>query len=226
MTKTENTIPARLLLVGATGVVGQHVLQQALSDARVGRVVALTRRPLPAHPKLDNHVVDFAQWSSDAPWWKVDAVICTLGTTIKLAGSQAAFARVDRDLPVEVARLARSAGATRFVLNSSVGASPDASFYLRTKAEAEAQIRAVDFPGYTIVRPSLIDADRAESRPGERFAIWIARALRPLIPARYRAVRPEQIARALLEAALSGGAGESIIESEQIDRPSPVNAGV
>ena len=208
--------PLELLLVGATGVVGRHVLSAALDDARVGRVTAPTRRPLAAHAKLRNPVVDFSQLDEDAAWWQVDAVICTLGTTIKVARSQAAFAAVDRDLPIRVARLARQQGATRFALNSSLGASHKGNFYLRTKAEAEDGIRELGFPYYTIVRPSLIDALRAQSRPGERIGIVIARVLKPLIPRPYRAVKPEWIARALIEGVLAQTPGERIIESEQL----------
>ncbi len=76
----------RLLLVGASGAVGREVLAAALADPRIRQVVAPTRRPLPAHPRLLNPVVDFAALPADAPWWQVDAVICTLGTTIKTAG--------------------------------------------------------------------------------------------------------------------------------------------
>ena len=91
-----------LLLVGATGAVGQAVLRQALAEKRITRIVAPTRRPLEAgfvgNPRLLNPVIDFARLPEEAAWWKVDAVVCTLGTTIKVAGSQAAFAAVDRDL--------------------------------------------------------------------------------------------------------------------------------
>src|SRR4051794_3343478 len=96
----------RLLLVGGSGAVGEQVLRLALTDQRIGQVIAPTRRPLPPHPKLDNPVVDFAHLPAAAPWWQVHAVICTLGTTIKTAGSQQAFAAIDRDLPVLAARLA------------------------------------------------------------------------------------------------------------------------
>ena len=82
-----------LMLVGATGLVGGAVLAQAQSDARVSRIVALTRRQLPPHPKLENPLVDFEHLPADAAWWAVDAVICTLGTTIRKAGSQEAFRR-------------------------------------------------------------------------------------------------------------------------------------
>ena len=204
------------MLVGATGVVGREVLAAALEDSRFSRVVAPTRRPLDGHARLLNPVVDFSQLPEDAPWWKVDAVICTLGTTIKVAGSQAAFAAVDRDLPIQIARLAKQAGATRFALNSALGASQSGNFYLRTKAEAENGIRAIGFPYYTIVRPSLIDAKRKQSRPGEFAGIIAARILKPLIPRRYRAVKPDRIAHALIEGTLGETPGERIIESEQL----------
>lgn len=211
----------RLLLVGATGAVGRAVLTQALADPRVAEVVALTRRPLAAATKLTNVVVDFDNLPAHAPWWKVDAVVCTLGTTRRAAGSNEKFAVVDRDLPLRIAQLARAAGATRFALNSSLGAdAASGNFYLRTKGEAEDAIRQLGYPGYTIVRPSLIDADRAEGRPGEHLALVFARTLNPLIPRRWKAVKPDAIAHALLDAALAPAPLSRVIESEGLHPPS------
>ena len=206
----------RLLIVGSTGAVGQEALRLALADERIQRVIAPTRRPLPAHPKLRNPVVDFSALTGDESWWSVEAVICTLGTTIKIAGSQSAFAAVDRDLPILVARLAQGAGATRFALNSSLGANPSGNLYLRTKAEAERGIRDLRYSSLTIVRPSLIDAHRTESRIGEQVGLLVAGLLRPLIPRRYRPVKAESIATTLLEGVLRPSSGEQIIESEQL----------
>lgn len=217
----ESTGNLRLLLVGAGGEVGRVVLAQALADARVAAVVALTRRPLPAAAKLKNVVVDFDKMPEEAPWWAVDAVVCTLGTTLRAAGSKERFAAVDRDLPLRIARLARAAGASRFALNSSLGADArSGNFYLRTKGEAEEAIRRIGYSAYTIVRPSLIDADRTESRPGEHLSLIFARALRPLIPGRWRAVTPAAIAHALLEAALSSKPVSRVIESDELQPPS------
>ena len=209
-----------LLLVGATGAVGQAVLRQALSEERITRIVAPTRRPLQAAvaggERLLNPVIDFTRLPEEAPWWKVDAVVCTLGTTIRVAGSQAAFAAIDRDLPIAVGRLARAAGATRYALNSSLGASARGNFYLRTKAEAEQGIIDLGFASTTIVRPSLIDAERNEARPGEQAGLLIARLLRPLLPRRYRAVRPQAIAAALLRGVVEGRPGVTIVESDAL----------
>lgn len=208
--------PIRLLLVGATGAVGREVLAAALAHPGIAAVVAPTRRPLPAAAKLQNPVVDFTHLPEDAEWWSVDAVICALGSTIKQAGSQAAFAFVDRDLPVRVGMLAHAAGASCYALNSALGASPRGNFYLRTKAEAEAAIRAIGYRSYTIVRPSLIEAEREQTRRGEVAGVAIARVLGPLIPRRYRPVPAGRIAQALLAAALEAPAGEHVIESERL----------
>jgi uncharacterized protein YbjT (DUF2867 family) len=213
---TTPTTPLRLLLLGATGAVGREVLAAALADPRVAQLIAPTRRPLPPHPKLLNPVIDSAALPADAPWWQVDAVICALGSTIKIAGSQAAFAAVDRDLPIEVGRLARAAGASRYALTSALGSSPRGNFYLRTKAEAEAGIRALGYPVYTVVRPSLIEAEREQKRPGEQIGLRVARVLGPLIPRRYRPVPAARIAQALLAGVLRVQPGEQVVESEAL----------
>jgi len=208
----------KLMVVGASGLVGQQVLRQALANPAVSRLIAPTRKPLAAAAKLDNPIVDFERLPADAPWWNVDAVICTLGTTMAQAGSEAAFRRVDHDYPLAVARLARSAGASAFVLNSALGAAADSRvFYNRVKGEVEAAIMALGYPSLTLVRPSLLDGGpRPDSRPGERLGLFFAKMLRPLIPARYRAVATDAVARALLAAALAQAPGVQVIESERI----------
>ena len=215
----------RLLILGATGAVGREVLRLALQHPQVQQVLAPTRRPLPAHPKLVNPITDFARpeealaegaLAGGALAGGVDAVVCALGTTIRLAGSQAAFAAVDRDLPIALGRAALRLGARSLALNSSLGASASGNFYLRTKHQAEEGLRQLGFASYTVVRPSLIDAQRSESRPGERVGLWVSRLLGPLIPRRYRPVAASAIARTLLQAALDAEPGQHTIESEQI----------
>lgn len=206
-----------LLLVGATGLVGQSVLAQALADPRLTRLIAPTRRPLAPHPKLVNPLVDFDALPADAPWWAVDGVLCTLGTTIKKAGSPAAFRRVDHDYPLAVATLARRHAAPSFALVSSVGAdAASRTLYLRTKGEIERALTAAGFPSLTILRPSVIGGERAERRPLEAFALRLFAALPFLLPRRYRIVPAARIARALLAATLASPPGTHIIESEAI----------
>lgn len=207
-----------LLLLGASGLVGQQVLQLALQHAGIDHIVAPTRRPLPAHPKLCNPDVDYEKLPCDAPWWQADAVICTLGTTLKLAGSPAAFRRVDHDYVLTAARLAAAAGSRVFVFVSSLGASAQArSFYLRVKGETERDLQACGFGSLTLVRPSLLDGGpRPDQRPAEAFALLLARLLRPIVPARYRPVRTQGLATVLLQAAMEAGPGIAVLESERL----------
>jgi uncharacterized protein YbjT (DUF2867 family) len=207
----------RILLVGATGLVGRHVLAKALADSRIDSVVAPTRRELPAHTKLTNPLVDFAALPADADWWPADAAICTLGTTRAAAGSDEAFRAVDYDYPLAVARIALRHGAQCFALNSSLGADARSRLlYPRTKGEVERDLQALDFPSLTIVRRGLIGGDRDEFRAGERVASVVLGVLGPLLPPRYRISPANKIADALIEAAITGAPGLHFIESDRL----------
>lgn len=207
----------RLILAGATGLVGRHVLARALAEPRVDRVVAPTRRPLPAHPKLDAPMVDFDALPGEADWWHADAVICALGTTMKTAGSRAAFRRVDHDYPLAFARLAQRHGTPTYVLNSAMGADARSRvFYNRVKGELETELRALGFASLTLVRPGLIGGDRDERRLGETLATHVLRTLHPLLPAKWRINAAERIADALLAAALDAPAGVHVIGSDAL----------
>ncbi len=206
----------KLLILGATGAVGRLVLLAALKSNKISEVVAPTRKPLAKDSKLQNPVVDFEKLDHSASWWQVDAVICALGTTLKIAGSEEAFAKIDRDLPVQAGQITHATGAKSYALNSSLGTSLTGNFYLKTKAQAEVGLQALGFPSLTIVRPSLIDTERSDSRPGEKIGLMFAKTFKPLIPKKYRAVPAENIAQALLNAVLASKLGVHIIESDQL----------
>ncbi len=207
----------RLMLVGSTGLVGQSALRQALAHPQVEQVIAPTRRPLPPHTKLINPVVDFDALPPDAHWWAVDAVVCTLGTTIKKSGSQAAFRRVDHDLPLQVAQIALKHGAKAYALNSALGADAASRvFYSRTKGELERDLQTLGYPSLTFVRPGLIGGERQEARLGEQIGVAVSQWLRPLLPARYRVVPAERIAHHLLQAVLTAEPGVRVVMSEDI----------
>ncbi|HSD16251.1 MAG TPA: NAD-dependent dehydratase [Thermomonas sp.] len=206
----------KVLHVGATGLVGRLVLARLLQSPRIECVVAPTRRALEAaHPRLQNPVVDFEALPEDADGWAVDAVVCTLGTTIGDAGSRAAFRRVDHDYPLQVAALARRHGANTYALNSAMGANARSSiFYNRVKGELEEALGALDYPSLVLVRPGLIDGERERPRMGEGLALAASRLLRPLLPTRWRPSRAERIADALVQAVLNPPAGRTIVEAE------------
>ena len=194
----------RILLLGASGLVGGAVLDQALQHREVECVVAPTRRPLPTHARLSNPQVDFDDLPAQAAWWKVDAVICTLGTTIRAAGSQTVFRKVDHDYPLASARLAHRHGARTYVLTSASGANPASRlFYSRTKGEVEQELAQVGFDSLTLVRPGLLGGERAQRRPLEYASMKLLGAVEAALPMRYRVVPASQVASNLLQAALS-----------------------
>jgi len=195
------------LLAGATGAVGSALLALLLADARYGEVKVLVRKPLErTHPKLVQLTLVEAGPAKLGHALAADDVFCCLGTTQKKAGSKAAFERVDYHLVLDVARAARSSGARQFLVVSSVGASLKArSFYLRVKARMEQAVLDLGFDGTHILRPSLLIAERSESRPGE----WLGQKLAPLINplltgglAKYRSIAAGDVALALLTLAL------------------------
>ena len=208
----------RILHAGATGLVGRHVLSLLLSDPRVDEVVAPTRRELPLpHPRLLNPVVDFDALPADAHWWQVDAVTCSLGTTIRQAGSQDAFRKVDHDYPLAIARHAHRHGARGFALTSAMGADAHSRiFYNRVKGELEAALRDVGFESLTFVRPGLIGGDRDEFRFGERLASGALRLAGPLLPRRYRVNPATTIAAALVQAVTEVRPGLHVVGSDTL----------
>ena len=207
----------RLLLLGATGLVGRHVLAQALADPRIDGVTAPVRRALPAQAKLVAPVVDFEALPEDAPWWGADAVICALGTTMRIAGSQEAFRRVDHDYPLIAAQLAHRHGTQTHVLNSAMGADRGSRFfYNRVKGELEHDLAQIGFRSLTCVRPGLIEGEREEFRTGERIGLTALRVFGGLLPRRMRSNPAERIAFRLLEAAIDAPAGVHVVASDRM----------
>lgn len=206
--------PQHILIAGATGLTGEHLLDRLLSEPTVSRVLAPTRRPLAAHPHLENPVGDLATLLPTLSG-EVDTAFCCLGTTIKQAGSQEAFRAVDHDLVLEFARRARELGARHLVVISALGANPQSSvFYNRVKGETEEALKAMGWPQLTIARPSLLLGTRHDFRLGERLAAPLLRWL----PGKYRGIDACALARALWRLALEEQNGIRVIESSDLRR--------
>jgi uncharacterized protein YbjT (DUF2867 family) len=201
------------LLAGATGLVGRECLRLLAADEGVAEVRALVRRALPADsvgPRVRECRADFDRLHEHPQWFQVDKVFCALGTTIRQAGSQEAFRRVDYEYPLAIAKAARGCGASHFLLVSALGASSRSRvFYNRVKGELEEAVQALGYPSVTIVRPSLLLGDRGEWRFGEELAKrvgWLA-------PPRWRPVHASQVAKALVAAAHRNVPGVQILEN-------------
>lgn len=200
------------LVAGGSGLVGRHLIQ-ALGDApEYARVYALSRRPLEFDaPKLANRIVPFERMETELKGVTAHDAFCCLGTTLKQAGSEAAFRKVDHDYVVSFARAAKAAGAQRFVLVSAVGADVGSKhFYLRVKAETERDVAAVGFTSLDVLQPSLLLGLRREARPLELLAMVFMPLATPFLQGKYadyRAISGSDLARAMYGAARSGRKG-------------------
>ncbi|MDN3575580.1 oxidoreductase [Chitinimonas viridis] len=201
------------LIAGATGLIGRHLAKLLAHDPTYGQVHALVRRPTGlTEGKLVEMLVDYEQLDAiTLP--RIDTVFCALGTTIKTAGTQAAFRRVDLDYVLAIARLARERGAQHCLVVSSLGANAGSRvFYNRVKGEMEAGLQALGYPRLSLFRPSVLIGERPEFRLGEK----IAASLGGLLPSRLKPIAGADVALAMHACAKQLGTGVRIIESAEI----------
>ncbi len=206
------------LLAGATGLIGSQLLPLLLASERYSKVIVVGRRALHlTHPKLTQVVTDLDKLHDVRLQLIADDVFCCLGTTMRQAGSQEAFRRVDFQYVVTLAELTAGHFASQFMVVSSLGADAEARvYYSRVKGEMEAAVRQVPFRAIHIFRPSLLLGPRAQPRLGERLAAGALRLLRPLLRGpllRYRPVLAAAVAVAMLRAAEEDGGGVRVHES-------------
>lgn len=204
--------PKIVLLAGATGLVGKLALEALLESPETGRVFAITRRPLGReHPRLANRIVQFENIETQLKGIACQVAVCCLGTTIRQAGSQAAFRQVDVDHVLAFARTAKAAQAQRFVVVSSAAADPQSkNFYLRTKGEMEAALANVGFTSLDILQPGLLLGLRAQMRPLELGAMLVMPLVNPFLRGQreaLRAISAKTVAAATVGAMRSGRRG-------------------
>ena len=213
-------MPGAAVIAGATGLVGAACLERLLDSGSFERVIALVRRPTGReHALYEERVLDFhALDGVDIP--AGSDIFCALGTTIRAAGSQEAFRRVDHDYPLALARRAAACGARQYLIVTSAGAGESKSnFYLRTKGDVEQAVSAIPFDAVHIFRPGPLIGERQERRIGERIGIAAARALTLALAGplrKYRAIAAADVAGAMLAAALQGTAGRHIYHYDEI----------
>ncbi len=206
--------PKRVLLAGATGLTGEHLLDRLLNEPTVQCVIAPTRRPLAEHSRLRNPIGELADVLPrlEGP---VDTAFCCLGSTLRQAGSKESFRAVDLELVEAFARQALELGARHLIAISSIGADPQSSFfYLQVKGEMEEMLRAQKWPQLTLARPSQLLGPRAEQRPSER----LTGPLSQLLPGKYHGIEACTLARALWRLALEDGEGVRIVENDELRR--------
>lgn len=210
------------IVLGASGLIGGYCLSHLLEDKNYSKVISLHRRKLEnTHPKLVQHIIDFENPEDYINYFKADDVFCCLGTTIKTAGSQAAFKQVDFEYVIESARFSLMNGAKQFLVVSSIGANASsANFYLRTKGRMEEELKKFPFQHIHIFRPSMLLGPRKEFRLGEYIGKVVMKIIGPLMLGplkKYKAIHAETVAKAMINAAnIPGTKPIHIYESDEI----------
>ncbi len=210
------TTQRRVLVAGASGLVGRAAVDALLKDPAVTVIRVLSRRTLddlPRDPRVRPCITEFTHLDAHADWFQVEQVLCALGTTMRQAGSQAAFRRVDYEYPLAIGRLARAAGASHYALVSAAGANAHSSvFYNLVKGELELGLESQTWPSLTIARPSLLLGDRAEFRLGE----VVARRFGWLTPSAWKPVEAGQVARTLVRCLREDRPGVRILDNRTL----------
>ncbi|CAG4999231.1 hypothetical protein DYBT9275_02183 [Dyadobacter sp. CECT 9275] len=209
------------LLVGATGLIGGQLLTKLLHSPYYSKVIVLVRKPTQIrNTKLAEVIFDFDK--PDASKVIADDIFCCLGTTIKKAGSQEAFRKVDMEYPVEIAKLGLKNGAEKFLIVTAMGADPNSSiFYNKVKGETEKQLSVLGYSTLHIFRPSLLLGDRTETRMGEKIGEVVSKIFKPLMLGalkKYRAIDSSKVANAMLSLARNTEKGIFIHDSGELQQ--------
>lgn len=210
------------LIIGSTGLIGAQLLQNLLDNTDYEKVITFNRADTGIkHPKLSEKIIDFDKPETYENSIKGDDFFCTIGTTIKQAGSKESFKKVDFEYPKQFATLASKNGVKQFLLISSMGAdSKSDSFYLKTKGEIEDFLKATPFKGIAIFRPSLLLGDRKEFRFGEKIGGFLMKTFSFLFIGKLKNYKPIQsmtVAKALELIAQKEISGFKIYNSAEIE---------
>ena len=213
----------KAVVVGATGLVGGHLVNELVNSGLYEKIHILTRRKTKfnIYPEVTEHMVDFDNLEAESALFHgVDDVFVTTGTTMKKAKSKKVFMKVDYTYPLRIAKLAKEAGATRFLIVSAIGSNPEAAFfYSSVKGKLENALVLLDLPSLHMFRPSLLTGKREDFRLGERAAEWFSKPLSLLFIGPYEKYKPVQgkyVAIAMYAVAQQKSSGAHIYESDKI----------
>lgn len=219
--------PLTAVVLGATGFIGEQLVQQLLNDAAFSKVRILVRRQVElSHAKLEVAVLDFNNLTEyRKKLGKGDCIFCCIGTTnSKVKGDKMAYRKVDFDIPVNAAKMGKDAGFTNYLLVSAVGANAASSnFYLKLKGEVENQIAHIGFESFHAFRPSMLFGKRKKFRLGETIGKGVMKFLSVLFIGglkKYRGIEGLVVAKAMVTEAKSGKKGTFVYHYEDMMKAS------
>lgn len=209
------------ILLGASGLTGSSLLNILLEDNTYTEVKIFVRKSLNiSHPKLTVHIIDFDKPHTYEKFVQGDVIFCCLGTTIKQAGSQAAFRSVDYSYPVNFGKIAKQNGIQQYLLVSSIGANANSSvFYLRTKGECETGIKETGINSISVFRPASLSGKREIPRTSEKISLGLLNLLSFLLVGKlkkYKPIKAKKVAEAMFKASLNARPGFNVYESDAI----------
>ncbi|WP_404449551.1 oxidoreductase [Sutcliffiella horikoshii] len=209
------------LLIGATGLVGAYVKKEILKNSDYVNLTTFVRNETnETHPKLKEVKIEFDEMANYMEHFKVDDLFICLGTTIKKAGTQENFRKVDFDYVVEAARLAKESGVGKIAVVSAIGADENSRFfYNKVKGEMERAVSEIGIASTYFFRPSLLLGDRKEFRLGERIGEVLGRTIQPVLRGKlkkYRSVHGQTVAIAMVRFLKDGRDGVHMVESDLI----------
>ncbi|GKU83759.1 NAD(P)H-binding protein [Niallia sp. NCCP-28] len=212
----------KALIIGATGLVGEHLLQILLQSNTYKEIIAFVRKPLGyKHEKLKEVIIDFDQLDQYQQYFAVDDIYCCLGTTIKKAKTQQNMMNIDVDYPVKCAELGKQMGVKQFIVISAIGANSKSSiFYSRIKGILEENLAAFSFEALLILQPSLLIGEREEFRFGEKLSSFILPLFHQLMVGplkKYKGIHAEKVAATMYKIAQMDQKGVVVLSSDKIE---------
>ena len=210
------------LIIGSTGLIGSQLLNLLLESTHYAKVITFVKRDTGIkHPKLTQHIIDFDKPETYKEVVVGDDFYCTIGTTIKKAGSQKAFRKVDFEYPKQFAAFALQNKVKQFLIISSLGADANSgNFYLKTKGEIQDFLKNCNFESVAVLQPSLLLGNRTEFRLGEKVGAFFMKTLSFLFVGnlkKYKPIEGKTVAKALLKIAQTNNKGFKIYESDSIE---------
>lgn len=191
------------IVIGATGLVGRHLIQELVNDQRFDKIKVFSRRsPEIESPQIEEHLIDFDRLEDYKSHIQGDVLFSCMGTTIKTAGSKEVQYKVDYTYQFRMAQFASENGVPDYVLVSSTGANPDSGvFYSRMKGELERDVKELGFQRCILIRPSVLMGERPEFRLGEVIGGKVINTLAAVLPflKKYKGILGQDVAKSMLE---------------------------